>query len=804
MLIIGGLTEKLRAYEDKCPVDPDEFLQWFTEHHQPSAEPTTLVERAAFELIVNTIFERTQEELEPSIPTLLLNAYVLFPGSQLSDDLLKNISLALHMLDVKQLAEVVIEETFFINNLSATHPRVRAAFSETAFIWSINSRDTNIAGAAFRIFQELEASSFYFGRGQSTLIRVIELIYACLKNKETRRLKSIIATCLLPTEQPYDQQGWSALLAASVALLSSNDIQIYQLGLQLFQHLFAYPIPLGRKKAWLVALTGLFDAKASVDEGAVELLFKGLTHPTTADDTVAVLQTLSEYYAGTGSIPVKNRIDMTAQLMNALLRSVDLNKIAEEKDKTGVVATEAQLAAREKSRVQGAASLASLASSLFEAADSAKGSDAEHFNALANVFKNTALSLALTLADAVPPTEGEVGERVAGLSGEAARTALYARLLRLVQETGPVVPVDELDGVRVPTTPQLLTPFFRAFAALYNEEEHFTSNVTFLHRTLNRHVSEWRQVLLLMTGRYLLEAEYKVNIDAFVPLSESVSQSYYSSDKDEQHLAENLAYLLVAKRGTGQAKPSDVFNLIKTRASLRRPAPSTTSLNLPEEKVDADTLLATSLQRMQATAFPSLQQMNAKAREVTRKDEPLSPRHLKVSPSPSVLLGNNNAADVAADVGKGGDWKRLERLLSAGVHGGTGVRLDAAGGGAQGGAAKVKREGVEGEGGEEEVARVSFASLLKVAEGSARVVKERAEANPFAEEAAPQKANPFGSDDEGGKEAEDEDAKEEKEGGGEEAEADKGEVPNGHADKEEVAAGGEKAEGEDASSNPFA
>ena len=91
MLIITGLIDKLRAYPDTCPTDPHAFLQWFTEHHTPQAEPTTLIERSAFELIVNTVFERSQAELEPSIPTLLLNAYVLFPGSQLSDELLKNI-----------------------------------------------------------------------------------------------------------------------------------------------------------------------------------------------------------------------------------------------------------------------------------------------------------------------------------------------------------------------------------------------------------------------------------------------------------------------------------------------------------------------------------------------------------------------------------------------------------------------------------------------------------------------------------------------------------------------------------------
>ena len=91
MLIITGLVQKLRNYPDQCPTDPQEFLTWFTDRHQPSNEPTTLDERAAFELIVNTVFERNQEELEPFLPTLLLNAYVLFPGSALSDELLKNV-----------------------------------------------------------------------------------------------------------------------------------------------------------------------------------------------------------------------------------------------------------------------------------------------------------------------------------------------------------------------------------------------------------------------------------------------------------------------------------------------------------------------------------------------------------------------------------------------------------------------------------------------------------------------------------------------------------------------------------------
>ena len=819
MLIINGLIAHLRSYPDACPTEPEKFLAWFTEHHQPSPEPTTLVERSAFELIVNTVFERQQAELEDSIPTLLLNAYVLFPGSALSDELLKNVCLVLFMLDVKQLAEVVIGEQFFINNLSATHPELRASFSQAAFIWSINSRDSNIAGAAFRIFQELEAQSFYFGPGQSTLIRVIELVYACLRNKETRRLKSIIQTCLLPTEQPYDQQGWSALLAASVALLSSTEIGIYQLGLQLFQHLFALPIPDGRKKAWLVALGPLFDSQASAEAGPVQLLFKGLTHPVTCDDTLAVLQTLHDFYSGTGSVPNKNRIGITLQLMNVLLRGIELNKMAEEKAKTGVQATEAQLATREKGRVRAVSSLASLSSSLFDLSD-AGGDDGQHFDALANIFKNVALSLALTLPDAVAPTElAEGAEKpVVSATPEAARTAAYSQLLTLVKQSGPVQQVGALDGRSIPATTQLLIPFFRSFGELYDSQDQFEYVISFFSRALQRQVAEWRTLLLLMLGRFLLQSTYKVNIDAFVPLSEAVAASYYSTDKDEQLLAENLAFLLVQKRGTGQAKSSDVFNLIKTRAGLRRAAASTTSLNLPEEKVDVDTLLTAALQRMQQTAFPSLKQMNAKAREINRTEHPVSPRNLKVSPSPSVLLANNNAADVADSVGRSGDWQHLERLLSAGVHGGTAVTLAAATSATTAGAKQAEqKEGAE----EAAEARVPFSSLLTVAEQSKRETKEKVEVNPFAEEeagAGQPKSNPFGSDDE---KAADED--EGKEGfqtpepvKDDDDDEDMAKAPglNGShddsdvapADKVDKAEAGE-AEGEDegeASSNPFA
>ena len=815
MLIITGLVEKLRNYPDSCPTDPQEFLAWFTDRHQPSNEPTTLEERAAFELVVNTIFERGQEDLSPFLPTLLLNAYVLFPGSALSDELLKNVCLSLHMLDIKQAADVVIGEQFFINNLAATHPPLRAQFSQSAFIWSINSRDTNIAGAAFRIFQELESQSFYFGSGQSTLIRVIELIYVCLKNKEARRLKSIVQVLLLPTDQPYDQQGWSALLSASIALLSSHEIAIYQLGLQLFQHLIAYPVPEARKKQWLVKLgPELFgstkDSPVSIENGAVELLFKGLSHPVTSDDTLAVLQTLNDYYAGTGLMPVKNRVAVTVLLMNVLLRSVELNRYAEEKGKTGVQLTEAQLVTRQRHQIKSASALTALATSLFDAADN-HSADAEQFNALANIFKNTALSLALTLPDTPAPVEAAEGEKQAAATLDSTRTELYSRLLTFVKQTGPVEVVGALNGVSVPATTQMLIPFFRSFTVLYDSQEQHDWVVGFFARTLQRHVAEWRTVLLTMLGRYLLEAAYNVDIAYYVQLSEAVAQSFYSTDKDEQHLADNLAFLLVQKKGSGQAKPAEIFNLIKSRASLRRAAASATSLNSAEEKVNSDTVLTAALQRFQQSAFPSLNEMNAKARDVTRGETVLSPRHAKVAASPSVLLANNNAADVASAIAAQADVKQLDLVLSSGVHGGTHTTLAAA---TTATTATAKLAADEAEAKEEEAVRsVSFASLLKVAESSQRVVPEKKEVNPFAaggdeeeEEGAAAgavKANPFGSDDEA------KDADEDKEKYAEPEVAERDDSAKKQEDDEQAANGhskedgdGEAAEGED--TNPFA
>ena len=723
------------------------------------------------------------------------------------------------MLDIKQAAEVVIGEQFFINNLAATHPPLRAQFSQAAFIWSINSRDSNVAVAAFRIFQELESQSFYFGSGQSTLIRVIELIYVCLKNKETRRLKSIVQVLLLPTDQPYDQQGWSALLSASIALLSSQEIGIYQLGLRLFQHLFAYPVPEGRKKAWLVKLgPELFgstkDTPVSIENGAVELLFKGLTHPVTSEDTLAVLQTLNDYYSGTGLMPVKNRVAVTVLLMNVMLRSVELNKIAEEKGKTGAQLTEAQLQTRQNHRIKAASALTTLATSLFDAADS-NSADAEQFNALANISKNTALSLALTLPDTPAPVEHVDGEKQPTATVDTNRTDLYSRLLTLVKQTGPIEVVGALNGVTVPATTQMLIPFFRAFTVLYDSEEQHDWVIAFFARTLQRHNAEWRTVLLLMLGRYLLESGYNVNIQYYVQLSEAVAQSFYSTDKDEQHLADNLAFLLVQKKGTGQAKPNEIFNLIKSRASLRRPAASTTSLNGTEEKINTEVILTTALQRFQQSAFPSLNEMNAKARDVTRGETPLSPRHAKVAASPSVLLANNNAADVASAIAAQADIKQLDLVLSSGVHGGNHTTLAAATT-ATTATAKLAADEAEAKGEEEQVHNVSFASLLKVAESSQRVAKEKKEVNPFAAEeeegaaaeeagsaAQPAKSNPFGSDDEGeSKQSPAVDDDKEKF-----AEPEVPELDDKDAAEEEQPANGHKEDGEDAQSedtNPFA
>ena len=731
------------------------------------------------------------------------------------------------MLDIKQASEVVIGEQFFINNLAAKHPHLRAQFSQSAFIWSINSRDSNIAGAAFRIFQELESQSFYFGSGQSTLIRVIELIYVCLKNKETRRLKSIVQVLLLPTDQPYDQQGWSALLAASIALLSSHEIPVYQLGLQLFQHLFAYPVPEGRKRAWLVKLGpelfGTKDSKGeqlSIEDGAVELLFKGLTHPTTSEDTLAVLQTLNDYYAGTGSMPVKNRISLTVLMMNVLLRSVELNKISEEKGKTGAQLTEAQLQTRQKHQIKSASALTALSASLFDAADSNRD-DAEQFNALANIFKNTALSLALTLPDTPAPVEHAEGEKLPTATVDANRTELYSRLLALVKSTGPIEVVGALNGVTVPATTQMLIPFFRSFTVLYDSEQHHDAVIAFFSRTLQRHNGEWRTVLLLMLGRYLLESNYSVNMTYFVPLSDAVAQSFYSTDKDEQHLADNLAFLLVQKKGSGQGKQSDIFNLIKSRVSLRKPPASTISLNGADEKVNSDLQLTNALQRFEGSAFPSLDEMNAKARDVTRGETVVSPRHAKVAASPSVLLANNNAADVASAVATQADVKQLDLVLSSGVHGGTQTTLAAATT-ATTATAKLAADEAESKGEEEQVQLVSFAGLLKVAENSQRVVKEQKEVNPFADEEEaegqpPAKSNPFGSDDEEGKAPSDEakaeaaDADGEKFSEPEVAEIDddsskdaaEDEQANGHKGAEEGEVEGE-GEAQSDDTNPFA
>jgi len=166
----------------------------------------------------------------------------------------------------------------------------------------------------------------------------------------------------------------------------------------------------------------------------------------------------------------------------------------------------------------------------------------------------------------------------------------------------------------------------------------------------------------MMIGRFLLESPQLLNTDQFSALTDCCTFSYLSSDHNEQALAENLAYLLITKKGRGEVKATDAFNMVRPRTALKRPPQSSTSL-AADDKVDADAELSEALNRIQRSVFSLIQTMIDEPREYEAAPPELE-RQLRVPPQPTVLA----AATTAATVASSGDEKALDALVIAGCH----------------------------------------------------------------------------------------------------------------------------------------
>jgi hypothetical protein len=219
---------------------------------------------------------------------------------------------------------------------------------------------------------------------------------------------------------------------------------------------------------------------------------------------------------------------------------------------------------------------------------------------------------------------------------------------------------------------QLCIPFFKAFAGVFTSPEHHEVIVAFFTNVLERAPADWRYTTEFMFGRYLLESPHGLSNAQFAPLADVFIQTYFSSDHNDFHLAENLGYLMIQKKLRGEISPLAAFNLVRSRASLKRNPINPTSLapaqpanSTSTEQEDTDEVRdATEL--MQRHVFPILTSMNTEPRTIERVAHNASDRILNIPIAQTVLTPNIGAAVIATDALTSS--KLLDPALISGLH----------------------------------------------------------------------------------------------------------------------------------------
>jgi len=647
--VLKQLVGYLRHYEDESSLEPTAFVEAW-QSVKPCVEVVRLPERAAFELLLNFLYEAPLDVVRPYLPLLMQNACVLYNKMSEGRDMLDYIAMNLCLVDYGQEAEEAqqqsISEEALIGGIIGRYPTLREEWAVLAFTWAYVTKDNRISATCFKLFEKLQQRAFHFGPGQRLLNRLVLSCYNAMRTQQINVLKQLVDILLMPTAVEYDGAGWKLVVVLAWAMMTHSNTQYFVLGAMLMNKMLSRTVSSQLQDQWLLEIQDVFLPNSdnphipnTLEQGVSDVLFKGLTSPITSELSYQVLIRLANSF-----MPVlssKNKILLLAMCGSVFLRCMDVMHMTRDKltASMSTMITEQQKIKQQHSLVKKVTACVDLSLTLTQYAekDDHDGGQVLEFLKLAHYFKQLALSL-LTEVD---KDKVEVKELPANHSAEQEKAFYYqSDLSALVQRVQMLDEVAEpsawreeqkgtvptgMDGQTLPTSEILTSNFFFTFARYYTGEAEFYHVYSWLCKFLlfAQAQPDGKHVLYQMMGNLLQYSPHSPNKPQFAQLSELLISNYVEEVK-EAHVIENIAFLMVYGVRKGAGDLQDMFNFIrpKTKKVVPRVTLQSTLCDIGRDLSAVETQAC--LTRLRENAFPIMSTMLASPRALNGRVEGVS------------------------------------------------------------------------------------------------------------------------------------------------------------------------------------
>lgn len=620
-LVIQELVKQVRHYEDKCPVAPCQFMDW-QEMQEEQDERVTPTERFAFELVLNLVFENGPLFAD-HFPELLQNAVVMLPGTVESEAMLSYTALNLGILPKDGADNVDLDH--LVSSICQSHRELAQKWSLRTMCWALNSKDSGVATASLKLFMQLEQhmqESFNFGDGQKALIQLACSLHMSIRLNQIPRLHQIIDILLMPTIEPFDNEGWISLTSVGWALLCISDVQYFKTGLCLLTHMFANEVVSQQdQKKWLLSLgehLAFFrrDKQESLDTAIAEVALKGFTSQHTSQDTLTVMQSLAPFY--TDQLPTNNKLMALLMLGNMLLRSIDILEITKVQKASRELTTSEQ--AEENlhycSRAKDCLDLGGLLG-MYEDREE-DGEVTSKLASLADIMSE----LAVDLIRNVPEFAMQQVEATKDIADRHQRLDSLAQIVdNDLSHRAPTAQRSASSSTKsfrsratvssaTPELRQMLNRFFAAFCGVFADRDSFAFTLNFFTRLLRHGPAAWNVVLLEMLSVFLKLSPYKTDEQEFAELSELLVIANHSHKKEIERLAKESAYTM-AHKTTFNGNEPHMFNFLRPIATAGSQTNKTPGILMAThaDNENAQKEIADCLMRIRTQTFPILMHM---------------------------------------------------------------------------------------------------------------------------------------------------------------------------------------------------
>lgn len=572
-LIVDELLKHIRNCPNRCPVDLSDYLEW-QEQQQEAAEDITPIEKYAFELVGNLVFENGALFSE-HFPTLLQNAAVMLPNTPEAEAMLSFIALT---LGINSEDGQHLSLDGFVEGFCQTHLNLAKQWSRVCIEWAINSKSNKVATASLKMFQKLERAmqedAFDFAQSQTVLIQLASGVYLALRLNQIDRVHALVE--VMSSLTPFEAKGWISLTSIGWAMLCFSDVRYFKTGLSLMLHMFDYDEVSFAERKELIS-SGVFfrrlatlrpdeDKKISpdtVDKAIAEVALKGLTSATTCQGTLSVLQTLAPFFP---ELPHNNRLMGLLLLGNVLMRSIDFLETSKE-HRAHSEASKQQLNQRDLyhiSRVRDCLSLSALLETYKKPSDPSLET---HVKTLSQSMLGWAKASAEHVEGVKKLIEPEVS--LADTTARVEKELVRCQVLVSSEGVDNSPPRASMNSSHShPRIDRMLASFFAAFAPVFSDRGSFDFVVDLLTNLLKYGPKAWNMLVIQMIGLYLKHAPQKTTSDQFVELSVLLVSASASAYKDVERLSRDAAFIMTNKT---DYRGSRVFNFEKPAPPAPKP-----------------------------------------------------------------------------------------------------------------------------------------------------------------------------------------------------------------------------------------